>query len=143
MKRVIISDASLKTATYLAKLEKFVRSMIYQVWNYDGNESGLFTDPNSLANRTLDYYVDEVDKSIKFSEYVYRNRHDLFDEGVKKYIHDKAKSEDDEKFMLDYYDSLSQSDYNRNLYLRRDDEELKRPGGSLYLRRTRGEDFSI
>lgn len=122
MKRYIKSSLSPNKMNNLANT---VRDLMYRVW-YHTDEDGVDVHTRQIADYIEARRTDSSYDSL--SEYVYDHRHDIFDDYVLRKISTIAKdthgtriTEDGRQFMRDYYDKLTQTDYNRLLMLRRDD----------------------
>jgi len=106
------------TNSRIRKCKKLVRDYIWQCFSQGGE---YFNDPEMLSNIEYMKWYDS-DEDISWAEYVYKHRHDIFD----KYILDKIendpeiKTEEEQNCMIDYFNNLQPSDYNRILYLKRD-----------------------
>lgn len=130
MKRVIMSSGSVVssnglTSVQMASAEKLIRQIIYTIWTNvpGGNPEGermYFDDPRLLCNMVEREFIDSGQSGL-FSEYVFNQRDELFDEGVANAIDELNKPEAYKDHMIKYYNGLTQVDYNRNLYLKRTD----------------------
>lgn len=126
MKRIVYAS----TASKIAAAEKKIRQLIYSAWTCDenGNPIDYFSNPNMLGNIVMKQYADE-DPDISFTQYVFDRRNDLFNDYVIDYVETNANWSDEiQNAAMNYYYDLSPSDYNRNLYLRRDEARFRREG---------------
>lgn len=117
MKRYILSASD----NQIAKAKKYVRTLIFTVWTSDenGNHVRYFSDPSMLCNvLKKDYQRSKPNKD--FSSWIYDQRDDLFRDFVYQKLDDSKYSDEVVDIAKDYFDNLSQSDYNRNLHLKRD-----------------------
>ena len=103
------------------KCEKLVRDYIWQCFAQGGK---YFNDSNMLSNiEFMKWY--NSDENISWAEYVYKNRHNIFDTYVLNKIDNdsRVKSDQEREHMVEYFNNLQPTDYNRILYLKRDSTE--------------------
>lgn len=127
MKRIVYSART--DASKLASGEKSVRQMIWTVWatTPDG-EDRFFSDPEMTCNLVKEdflNYRDSVDPKASYSKYVFDHRNDIFEERVMNYIERSKYSGFVKDHMIEYFYSLDPSDYNRMLYLKRDEKDMR------------------
>lgn len=117
MKRLIHASSD----NQIAQAKKFVRQLIYTVWSSDENGRSVkyFSDPNMMRNIVKSEY-DNTDTSESFAEWVYNQRNDLFKDFVYNNLDKSKYSSEVINIAKDYFDNLTQADYNRNLYLKRE-----------------------
>jgi len=100
----------------LYRAERQVRKFIENCF-YEGGKN--FVDPNMRCNQIYsDWYNSGRDEPWYL--YVYNHRDEIFDDYVMDKIVRSNFSEEEKDHMSDYYHSLSSSDYNRLLFLKRD-----------------------
>lgn len=123
---------AVSTVSRLAKAEKAVRRFIEETWDRDANGRwNGYNDPNMLGNIIQREYLD-LDPNISFSRYVFENRDRIFEDKVINLINDSDFSSEIKAHMIDYFNELEPSDYNRLLYLKRIEEEFKRFGMPMF-----------
>lgn len=128
MKRQVYSASRSK----LKRAYHDVRQCIYDIWTNDevGEFRNSFFDPKLLCNTELKEYFNNVASNDgkpteSFSDQIFRKRFDLFEDGVTAYIEESNYSDEIKEAMFDYSYNLTQIDYNRNLYLNREDNIVK------------------
>ena len=111
----------------IAQAKKFVRQLIYTVWTCDENGRPVeyFSDPSMLCNILIDEYK-RSGTYESFSKWIYNQRDDIFRNFVYNELDRSKYSEEVIDIAKDYFDNLTQSDYNRNLYLSRENKEINK-----------------
>lgn len=123
MKRYIRSDASTMSTSKMVGLHKTVNNLIYHCYmSDDGHLKNMIIDDFESSNKLDDY-----------PEFVFNHRHTYFDDYVINKINTMHKdlrgvkvNDTDRDYMLNYYQDLTQVDYNRNLFLKRDAAAMKK-----------------
>ena len=123
MKRYIRSDASTMSTSKMVGLRKTVNNLIYHCY---------IANNNYLKNMIVDDF-ELSDEPGDYPEFVFNHRHNYFDDYVIEKINTMNKdlrgvkvTDTDRDYMLNYYQDLTQADYNRNLYLKRDAAAMKK-----------------